>query len=426
MKSISYKAIGISILPIALTSTLSHAQPESTWTLDGSVRLRYENLHNAYRKSSNGDDQLLTSHSLVSLKAEGGVWIGEIEMSDQRAWLDDAGTPLGTDDVNALEPLQAWVGWNPNDQFTAKAGRITLDLGSRRLMARQRYRNTISAFDGFHTSYQQDNWQLQSFYLAPVDRRPSDRASLDDNKFKIDKQSDDRFWGFHFNYRGSSNLELYYYDLDEPSPWADIATIGFRNYTSAKPDTWHYEIEAAYQSGDYASQDVSASMAHAHIGYQFTDPLSSRVELIFDYASGDDDPNDNKRERFDPLFGVSRPDFGPTGIYGAFQLSNVIAAGSKWSFMPGIGDSAFIKYQALWLDSETDTQSRSGLRDISGNSGRFAGHQIDARWRITVKEQFQLEMGATHLFKGEFLEDVFLAPDDGDSTYVYSQVTYRF
>jgi hypothetical protein len=66
------------------------------------------------------------------------------------------------------------------------------------------------------------------------------------------------------------------------------------------------------------------------------------------------------------------------------------------------------------------------VRDISGYSGRFAGHQSEARWRITVKEQFQLEMGATHLFKGEFLEDAFLAPADGDSTYVYSQVTYRF
>lgn len=143
------------LLSILLFSTAGSAEENPIWSLDGSYRLRYESLHNAYRAGAAGSDQIIVSQLLASLKANGEHFFGELEIEDARSWLDDAGTPLGTDDVNTLEPLQVWVGWRQQDKFTVKAGRLTLSIGSRRLMARQRFRNTINAFDGVYGEHDQ-------------------------------------------------------------------------------------------------------------------------------------------------------------------------------------------------------------------------------------------------------------------------------
>lgn len=413
------------LLPLLWVSPEGMAEGISAWSLDGTYRLRYESLGNAYRAGGTGGDQILASQLLASLKANGEHVFGELEIEDARSWLDDAGTPLGTDDVNTLEPLQAWIGWRQQDQFMLKAGRVTLDIGSRRLMARQRFRNSINAFDGVYVSGQQQAWQWQTFYLKPVEIRPADRMSLEDSDIKIDKQSDSQLWGLHLNRNGNTTLELYYYGLDEDNNGAQLSTVGFRNLKTVTVHQWDYEVEAAYQTGESGDLDVRAAMVHAHVGYQFADALSSRIELTTDYASGDKDPADNESNRFNTYFGVTRFDFGPTGIYGAIARTNIISPGMKWDFKPGKGKTAFIAYRAVWLDSTKDSQSRSGIRDARGESGRFVGNQIETRWRMSINTQWQLELGGAYLMKGKFFEDAPNAPNAGDTTYVYSQLVYK-
>lgn len=412
-------------LPLLLMfSSLIMAETNPVWRIDGSYKLRYETLDNAYRANTRGGDQILVSQLLASVKANGEYVFGELEIQDARSWLDDNGTPLGTDDVNTLEPLQAWLGWR-QEAFVAKVGRLNFDIGSRRLMARQRFRNTINAFDGVYGSYQQEQWQWQAFYLKPVEPRPAEREDLDDNKIKLDKQGDDRFWGLHVSRSEVTDLELYYYGLDEDDNGAEISTVGFRNLKPATPLQWHYEVEAAYQFGETGNLDVSAAMLHAAVGYQFDDPLSSRIELMADYASGDDDPNDDESNQFNALFGVTRFDFGPTAIYGAFARANILSPGVKWDFKPSSNSAAYLAYRAIWLDSAKAAQARSGLRDTAGDSGRFAGNQLEVRWQWALSAQLQLELGGAYLLKGEFLEDAPNAPDTGDTSYVYSQISYQ-
>ncbi|MCU4677678.1 alginate export family protein [Catenovulum sp. 2E275] len=413
-------------LPIICVSTFAQAQ--TSWQTDGSYRLRYETLNNAYRANANGSDQILASQLLFSIKAKHENLLAQLEIQDSRTWLDDAGTPLGTDDVNALEPLQLWLGWQISPDSLVKVGRQTLDIGSRRLMARQRFRNTISAYDGAYARFQQNDWLLQSFYFMPVERHPESRADLDDNKIKLDKQGDDKFWGVHLsqNSANTNPVEFYYYGLDKSESDLSISTLGIRYIQPNAVNHWDYEIEAAYQFGDNQSLDVKAGLLHAHLGYSLADSLSSRLEFMFDYASGDDDPNDGKDNRFNTLSGVSRFDFGPTGIYGAFSRANIVSPGVKWGFKPDSTQTVFVAYRAVWLDSETDSQARSGLRDTTGQSGTFAGHQLESRWRYKLNKAVQLELGGTYLVKGEFLQDAPNSPQDKDTAYFYSQFSYQF
>lgn len=414
------------LLPLLCISPEVVGQEHEVFSFDGSYRLRYESLQNGFRTGASGSDHILVSRLLLSLKANGDHLFGELEIKDARAWLDDASSPLGTDDVNTLEPIQAWVGWHQEGKYALKAGRMTLDIGSRRLLARQRFRNTMSTFDGVHGRYYQDAIQWRAFYVKPIDRYPNYPTALDNNDIKIDEQSDDKFWGLHMQHSGDTDLELYYYGLDEDADGAELTTIGFRSLKKATVHQWHYEVEAVYQTGQTGDLDVIAGMGHVHIGYQFADALSSRIEFMADYASGDDDPNDNESNRFNTLFGVDRFDLSPTSIYGAFARTNIISPGLKLNIKPTKDNAVFIAYRAVWLDSATDSQSRSNLRDTSGNSGRFAGHQVEARWRLNFSKQLLLELGGAYLKKGEFFENAPKAPDTGDTKYVYSQFIYRF
>lgn len=407
-----------------ITSPATLASDSGEFALDANMRMRYESLTNAFRRNAEGSDQILVSRFLGGVKFTGDHWLGQLEVEDARAWLDDQGTPLGTDDVNTLEPLQAWFGWRSNDGLTLKAGRMSFDIGSRRLMARQRFRNTLNAFDGIYSDLHQGGSRLQSFYVKPVARLPGDRESLAGNDQSLDEQGDDSFWGLHYSRSGASVLELFYYGLNE-NDGAKLSTVGARNLKTPSEDQWHHEIEAAYQWGDTEDLTVNAAMVHAHLGYQYADAWRSRLELLFDYASGDKDPDDNHSERFNTLFGVTRFDFGPTGIYGAVARTNLLSPGVRWNFTPFSHNTALVTYRALWLDSAKDSQSRSNLRDDRGDTGRFVGHQLELRWRTSINKHWQWEIGGAYLRKGRFFEDAPNAPATGDSTYGYTQVVFQ-
>ena len=128
------------------------AAEESLIDVSGSYRLRFEHQEDSFRPGTSGTDQMLVSLLLLSAKASGEHWFGEVELEDARAWLDDAGSPLGTDDVNTLEPLQAYAGWRQssgeNQSLAVRAGRMTLDIAGRRQIGRSVYPNTKNSFTG--------------------------------------------------------------------------------------------------------------------------------------------------------------------------------------------------------------------------------------------------------------------------------------
>ena len=100
------------------------------------------------------------------------------EIMDSRQYLSDAGSLIDTGQVNALEVLQAQVRWDAGPLFTGgkhriQLGRETLDLGNRRLVARNAYRNTINAFTGVDWLWTGDSGgSIRSFAFLPVRRLP--------------------------------------------------------------------------------------------------------------------------------------------------------------------------------------------------------------------------------------------------------------
>ena len=89
--------------------------------------------------------------------------------------------------------------------------------------------------------------------------------------------------------------------------------------------------------------------------------------------------------------------------------------------------TSFVGYRAFWLASDKDTWTTSGVRDVTGNAGSFLGHQIEMRVRYhPFPKNVRIEMGAAHLFVGEFVEDAPNANSADNITYLYSQVVLSF
>ncbi len=420
-------------------------------------RFRYETLDNQFRANGQGGDQAFVMRTLALLEAGSDTARVGLEMIDARAVLDDGGTPLDTTQVDAAELLQAYalyrtprtLGFDANSEF--RLGRQTLDFGSRRLISRNRFRNTINAFTGLDWKVgAKRGWTTEVFIGTPVVRLPLERQALAADEAAFDEEDFGTvLWllggasaPFADGFAAGARLEAYVIGLDESDQHVAtrnrrLVTPGLRLFKDPAAARFDYQFEVILQSGTSRADENPATITDldhfAHyenlqLGYTLAAAWSPRVSAMFDYASGDEDPRDRDNGRFDPLFGARRFDYGPTGIWGAFQRSNMYSPGTRLNLAPRPDLRVMAGYRAFWLASDTDQWVPNRVRDVTGNSGSFIGNQLEisATWAV-VPTNLTLEAGGAYLLGGGFPSAAPNAGRDGeDSSYLYAQLTLAF
>ena len=322
--------------------------------VSGSERVRYETLDNQFRfRSPNavppgqgyGDSEdVLALQTLLLLEARGDRFSAAFELIDARTYgIDDSGFADATM-VDTADALQAYVDWNlgalGGGEHRLRVGRETVDVGGRRLMARNAYRNTINAFTGVDWMWSGEGQSWRAFWLLPVDRRPNDFERLQDNDWQEDDQDLDlQFAGVVHERRldERTSFEAYVFGLDErglATRRRELITPGFRLSQPRKKGLAHWEVELVGQFGESKTstattganarlRDHVAGFATAALGYTIDAAWQPGVVVSYSYASGDQDPNDGTNERFDTLFGARRWEYGATGVYGAVARANL-------------------------------------------------------------------------------------------------------
>ncbi|MFT5397202.1 MAG: hypothetical protein ACI85N_002420 [Gammaproteobacteria bacterium] len=416
------------------------------FSLSGHHRTRFENVDEQYRGSRNGGDQALVFRTVVLAKLNFKHIKFAAEMLDSRVEFADSGTPLSGSVVNPLELLQVYVEvpldnlLGQGSKSTFRGGRLTMDMGSRRLVARNRFRNTINGFTGIDWHWQgSEKQKLRFFYTLPVQRLFSGSAL--DNDAKFDKEHEEvRFWGFYYSptrLPWGDQAEVYLLGLNEEDVSGelntrdrDIYTPGFRLFRRPAKNKFDYQVESIFQFGESRSSTVStmdldhfAYFHHVEMGYSFDTKWSPRLILQYDYASGDDDPNDGDNNRFDTLYGARRFDFGPTGIYGPFARSNLSAPGIRLKLKPASNVTSFLALRGYWLVSDNDAWTTARITNVAGQSDNYIGTQIEARvrWEVLPKN-IRIEAGAAHLLAGDVMDNA----GKSDATYLYSQAVFWF
>jgi hypothetical protein len=419
--------------------------------LGGSMRLRYEAIDGQARAGFDRKDDLTGLRTTLRADYDTGRDVGFVaELFDSRAYGGDRGTPITNNEVNALELVQAFVEakigdrQGPGTSATVRGGRFMLNLGSRRLVSADDYRNTTSGYTGIDVEIAAPKGLKASLvYVLPQERRPDDLEALLDNKVAIDRESFDLvLWGGTIGRArtiGAALAELTYLHLGEdhsparPNRNRSLDTFGGRVVRDPAPGVADYEVEGFYQTGhirsgtapDAATLDVAAWFVHADAGYTFTGAWKPRLSVEYDRASGDG--TGRGYGRFDTLFGMRRPDFAPSGLYSSIGRANISTPGLRLEATPGKRMDWFVTYKAMWLADRHDAFSTSGVRDATGRSGSFAGHQIDGRVRYWIIPQaLRFEFDGSFLAKGRFLRTAPNATNHRDLRYASFNLTATF
>lgn len=419
-------------------------------SLSGSVRLRYEAVEGQPRVGFNDSDDLFNIRTILTAEYDAGPVRFGAELYDSRVYGSDAGTPVTTNEVNTLELVQTYLATDIDAPFGKgtkvglQAGRFTLNLGSRRLVAADDYRNTTNGYTGLRANLQAGEGVTATLiYTLPQVRLPDDNVALRNNEVDIDRESFDLvLWGGLVAKKrafGNATAELSFYHLGErdtlarPTRNRSLDTVAARVIQEPAAQKFDVEVEGIYQFGSARNgvaatsplRDVSAWFVHADAGYSFGGKWSSRLSLEVDYASGDKGGGSNNR--FDTLFGMRRAELAPSGLYNAIGRANILTPAIRFDAIPNKRLDWFANYRAMWLASRTDAFSTTGVRDPAGRSGRFAGHQIETRIRYwLIPETLRLEANGVLLLKGRFLENAPNAQRNGDARYFSLNLTANF
>ena len=394
--------------------------------INGQSLLRFESLDGQYRSGRGDSEQMLIIRHRLSAGITLGHWSLVTELMDARQRLADSRSPISNGMVNTLEFVQTYVKYRgesvlaAGDSLDLKFGKQVMDLGGRRLIASTRFRGSENAFSGLRADWRSaGGTQLTGLFFNPVHRRPSDRDALLDNQRETDLiLSGTRFYGASLKtspFGEDIALEITGLRLDEnssrrlPTAERDITTFGGRlNYTPPSP--FSLEMEGYYQWGESklsptGSQllDHRAWFGHVDIGWQFEAPMSPKISLLYDYASGDKDPTDGQNNRFSSLYGVQPPDFGWTGIYGAFIRDNLKSAGIRLQLQPHKRFSVQATLRNMSLAASRDRWVKARLQDASGAAGNNLGSQLNVKavWKL-IPGNLRLMLGYSQLFAGSY------------------------
>lgn len=376
--------------------------------LQGSWRLRGETLDGQFRAGREGGDQVL----LHRLQIRGDLDLGNaglvIELQDSRIGLDDEGTPTSPNLANPTDVLQAHLSFKSANTMV-RAGRMTIDAGSRRLFARNRFRNTVNAFDGVDLTWARGIYSVRGQALAPVVRRVN--GDPGDNRPRLDRSySNIQLTGLHLTRDAGVTLQLGMFYLSESDSRnlqtrnRNLATTSLRILLPPRAGRWDFELDTAFQHG-HSRTSVAATTHLRHSAYLVHVGLGRssmhgivRAEFQYDYASGDKRGSDGENNRFDSLFGGRRFDFGPTSIFGPFARANLRTPGVR-ALIKGPGSlTTMLALRRFSVASKQDTWVAARL----GGSKSYLASQFETRFRWDlVPGQVRIESGFAFMHAGD-------------------------
>jgi hypothetical protein len=429
-----------------LTTTTTTAPSTPTFKLTLEHRVRAEALQRDFRRPgpASTDAGGLFFRSLGALDVDAGPLVGTLELIDARAVL--TGAPPSTSHVDALDLLQATVGLRLQDALAAgdrlelRLGRQTIDLGTRRLVARNEFRNTITAFTGLDARWQGDRAAARAFVVTPVGRLPDDDALQADPAaaglappWQPDRERGDLLAGAWARVTHRDvDVELTALWLDEGDDGRRLLSPSLLFRRAPRAGAVDFALELMPQLGATATAGIvrerRAFSLHASVGHRLAVPGAPRLALLWDHATGDG-PDDGVDERFDPLFGARRFELGPTGLFGPLSRTNLSSPGARLELSPGPAAEVLVMTRGAWLATPDDAwvpgKRTAAVGRIESVVDTFIGAVGEVRLRAWPKAPVVPEVGTALFLPGPFVSDVDGAPGV-PSFFAWAQLTARF
>ena len=180
-------------------------------------------------------------------------------------------------------------------------------------------------------------------------------------------------------------------------------------------------MQPTLHSGD----EVFAWMIAMQGGYTFAEfPMTPRLALGFDWATGDHDPADAQHNTFNQLFPLGHKYFGWLDQVGR---QNILGPHIMLTFKPCKPVKMAIAYHQFFLDHNDDALYNAAgapaRRDTFGNSGSAVGGELDLTVAWNVDRHQKVLFGYSHLRPGSFIDHT---GDNDEVDLIYLQYVFTF
>ena len=387
-------------------------------------RIRFEHRDNDYRRAIDTFDNpiLLRTQAYFGIKNILDPIRFAFEFQDSRRFNSQFGQSTG--DINKLEMFQAYSELyfkNPvmfDRPVSLRAGRMAFEVIDRKLLSRDDWGNTGTNFQGYRAiiGEKEDDWQFDSFALRPMTKLTDENDQENQNQWLYAAILNWRRWS------DITTIQPFYFKLGQKrsaiSNSRKIDSPGLRLHGTFGDSGFDYGLIGVYQFGESESKKHRASAYAAEFGYTQNHAWKPRYSLVYGYASGDKNPNDNKNQRFERLYGFNRAWSNSNHI----EWENLKTVKSRIEFQPHKKFRAESSYSFYWLASSTDSWRRgNNLRDRTGRSGTEIGQDFDLRLHYEVSKHLFTTLGYAHFRPGKFTRNV---GRDDSSDFIYLELNF--
>ncbi len=406
-----------------------------TLTADGSLRLRNESRDGYFDDNlPAGGDSVFLSRLRLNLDYQPSQTVRAfLEVQDARVFdgenLNDTVPNLNED---VLDLHQGYLDVNMDfgsNSLRVRAGRQKMNLGAKRIISSLGWSNTEVTWDGVRATVGHgEERRLDAFGYTGV---PPDNGSFNDWADAGNRLFDSDYGGLYYTDEhtvsdGSLEGYLLYRENDDADD--QVYTLGGR-FEQAW-GAWDTNAEVAGQIGTFGDIDHRGYAVHAEGGRTFSSINDTRLGVLYDYASGDDDPNDSTHGTFDNIYYIPL-NHAYYGYMDFFSWQNLHHAAATARTNVANDWTVRLAYHSFWLAEEDSdawyNASRGTVRNAGGQDvNSHVGSEVD----LTLTHSFELEerevallVGYSHFFAGSYVNDTG-SSDDAD--FLYLQTTIDF
>jgi hypothetical protein len=325
---------------------------------------------------------------------------------------------------------QAYLDWRPagSERWELRAGRQELVYGEERLVGAFGWDNVGRSFDGARLRLRSGSWSSDFLGSRLVDvrrngapHRPGnqDLYGVYSTRAKKDSPARTEIYALYLHdglkTRGENPSGTF-----QPT---DIVTVGFRHLRQPKTG-WRYSLEHAWQFGERGPDAHRAAMVVATGGYAWGGRWQPRLQMEYDFATGDTDPADGHSREFNNLFPTNHIYYGYADLAGLRNLHDFRLTASA-RLHPRLTLEA--DYHRFLLAARRGPWKNAGGRvlgfDPTGAAGRDLGQELDVTLRAPVHARVGLLAGYSLFLPGRFAT-VTRGPEPHH--FGYLQTTIRF
>lgn len=427
------------VLAIALGGPAMAAEEKATekdmvWNVSAEARVRPE-YRNDLDLDSGADDDTRLGLLRLRLGVE-FAWREQVrvfaQVQDSRVAGEEAST--ASNEKN-LDLHQGYAVLTPDvwRDLSLTAGRQEWIYGEERMIGAFGWDNIGRSFDGLRMRWSRTEWTVDGLAARVASRStPVTTPPIVPPESGSSVTTGSDLFGVygHWAPRPGDQMDFYWLEFGDhdSTPGEEPMTAGTTRIDAlgvrVKETAGRFDLvfEGVAEGGEAGGDNLSAMAAAIHVGWTWGDALKTRLFAGYDYATGDEDPVDGKREEFFNFFPTNHPHYGYADLFGWRNIKS-----------PSIGVSlarakhfGLIKGHLFDLESERGAWKSAGGAilgfDPAGASGARVGAEVDILYRYAWMEKAALEAGYARFDPGEFAE----ATRGGDaSDWAYVSLTIR-